>query len=61
MEKLLTITEVAEWLDVTRGQLYRLMDDGLPWIKVGERRRFDRVAVTTWLDRNKMLEREGKK
>lgn len=46
---LLTIRELADWLHVSRGQVYNLMAQGLPYYRLGDRR-FDRQAVINWLE-----------
>jgi excisionase family DNA binding protein len=43
-DQLLTIAELAAWLHISRGQVYRLMEQGLPYNRLGDRR-FDRDAV----------------
>jgi excisionase family DNA binding protein len=52
--RLLTIAELAAWLHVSRGQVYNLMRDGLPYYKVGDRR-FDREAVINWLEESRKV------
>jgi excisionase family DNA binding protein len=51
--RLLTIAELAAWLHVSRGQVYNLMDQGLPYYRLGDRR-FDREAVINWLESRKV-------
>jgi len=51
-EHLLTIRELSIWLHVSRGQVYRLMEQGLPYYRLGDRR-FDRDAVLRWLEDRK--------
>lgn len=46
---LLTIDELADWLHVSRGTIYNLLAQGLPYLRVGDRR-FDRDAVFRWLE-----------
>ena len=47
---LLTPDELAELLKVSRRQLQRLVGEGLPFIRVGERMmRFSAASVATWL------------
>ena len=53
-ERLLTIAELGSWLNVSRGQVYNLMAQGLPYIRVGDRR-FDREAVLRWLESSRKL------
>jgi excisionase family DNA binding protein len=51
-DRLLNVRELAEWLNVSRGQVYNLMRVGLPYYQVGDRR-FDRDAVLRWLEDRK--------
>lgn len=48
-----TVEELAEFLQVSRATLYRLMDLGLPYVQVAVEdrggRRFDREDVLKWL------------
>jgi excisionase family DNA binding protein len=52
-DRLLTIRELADWLNVSRPQVYRLCEQGLPFYRVGDRR-FDREAVLAWLEDRKV-------
>jgi excisionase family DNA binding protein len=51
---LLTIRELADWLHVSRGQVYNLMAQGLPYYRLGDRR-FDREAVINWLESSRKV------
>jgi len=53
-DQLLTIAELAAWLHISRGQGYRLMEQGLPYYRLGDRR-FDRDAVLRWLEERKAV------
>jgi excisionase family DNA binding protein len=47
---LLTPDELAELLKISRRQIQRLMGEGLPFIRVGERMvRFSAASVAAWL------------
>ena len=49
-EKLLTVREVAAWLQVHEKTVYKWeLRDGLPCKKVGNRIRFEGSAVSRWL------------
>jgi excisionase family DNA binding protein len=54
---LLTVTEVAEMLKVSRPQVYRLLDYGLPYIRLHPRSdlRFDRDDVAAWIETRKVV------
>ena len=50
MTSLLTIEEVANYLQVTKKTVYRLREiDGMPAMKVGHQWRFDRNSIDVWL------------
>ena len=53
-DQLLTIAELAAWLHISRGQVYRLMEQGLPYYRLGDRR-FDGDAVLRWLEERKAV------
>ena len=53
-EPLLNIKELGAWLRVSRSQVYRLLDQGLPFYDLGDRR-FDREAVLRWLEHRKVV------
>jgi len=48
-EELLTIEELAEVLKTTRQKVSELVEKGLPFLKVGDRKRFEKEAVFEWL------------
>jgi excisionase family DNA binding protein len=50
---LMTIAELGAWLNISRGQVYRLMEQGLPYYRLGDRR-FEREAVLAWLEDRKV-------
>jgi excisionase family DNA binding protein len=48
--KLLSPSEVAGWLSVSRATVYRLVDAGqIPVVRVGGQLRFDRAELERWL------------
>ena len=48
----MTITELSEYLKISRSTLYKLAQEGkLPAQKVGRHWRFHREAIDTWLRR----------
>jgi excisionase family DNA binding protein len=54
--QLLTISDVAALLGISRGSVYRLMRSGeLVAIRVGERARFDQADVRAYLERNREI------
>lgn len=50
--KYLTIEDVAEMLQVTRGTIYNFKKKGLPFIKIGKTLRFDQEEVIDWVKSN---------
>lgn len=46
--QLLTITELARYLSVSHSSLYRLIDSGLPHLRIGSVLRFDLPVVMAW-------------
>lgn len=47
--RLSSLSEVAEYLHVSQRTVYRLLDRGLPAIRVGYVLRFDLAVVLSWL------------
>lgn len=47
--RLSSLAEVAEYLHVSQRTVYRLLDRGLPCIRVGYVLRFDLATVLEWL------------
>lgn len=52
-EKLLTIEELCEWLQIGRATAWRWRKEGLPSIQYGKTVRFDKAEVLEWLKENK--------
>ena len=52
---LLTIDDLAEWLQIPKNTLYRQHSQGTPpgslGVRVGRFLRYDRTRITDWLDR----------
>jgi excisionase family DNA binding protein len=49
----LTVSELAQILNVSRGFLYRLAASGkVPYLRVGNAIRFDPKSVAAWLQKN---------
>jgi excisionase family DNA binding protein len=58
-EQLLTVEQVAEYLNVDKFTVYRLLaDKKLPGFKVGNQWRFKRSMVERWLMKNSNLKRK---
>ncbi len=57
--RLHSVSEIAEYLSISRTTMYTLMDAGLPWVRVGYFRRLDRALVMRWIaERTKRLDEE---
>ncbi|MGI8663243.1 MAG: helix-turn-helix domain-containing protein [Acidimicrobiales bacterium] len=53
-KRLITIVEVAEWLDVSVRHVRRLVHERrIPFIKWGGLLRFDSVEIEEWIDTNR--------
>jgi excisionase family DNA binding protein len=52
-----TIESLSQWLKCSRGTVYNLMADGMPYLTLtrGGDRRFDRDAVLRWLEDRKAV------
>jgi excisionase family DNA binding protein len=52
-----TIESLSLWLKCSRGTVYNLMADGMPYLTLtrGGDRRFDRDAVLRWLEDRKAV------
>jgi excisionase family DNA binding protein len=48
-ERLLTVDELCEWLQIGRATLWRWRKQGMPYIKHGNSVRFDKADVLEWL------------
>ena len=58
-EKLLTLEQVAEYLNVDKFTVYRLLaDKKLPAFKVGNQWRFKRKMIENWLMKNSNVRRK---
>jgi excisionase family DNA binding protein len=58
-EQLLTLEEVAEYLNVDKFTVYRLLaDKELPAFKVGNQWRFKRKMIENWLKKNSNVGRK---
>ena len=56
-EQLLTLEQVAEYLNVDKFTVYRLIADrDLPAFKVGNQWRFKKKLIENWLERHSTLQ-----
>lgn len=59
---LLTVEQVAEYLQISESSLRRLMYKGdIPYVKVGGSVRFEPGDITQYIDKQKSLSTAGKK
>ena len=49
MDDYLTVRELSAALNVSRATIYRLIDQGLPSVRIGHARRFSWSAVEAWV------------
>ena len=50
MDRLLTIDDLAEWLQVKPRTIYQWVHEGyIPVIKLGSLVRFDQASITAWI------------
>jgi excisionase family DNA binding protein len=57
-EQLLTLQQLAEYLNVDKFTVYRLLaDKQLPGFKVGNQWRFKRKMIENWLKKNSNIRR----
>jgi excisionase family DNA binding protein len=58
-EQLLTLEQVAKYLNVDKFTVYRLLADrGLPGFKVGNQWRFKQKLIENWLKKNSNLRKK---
>jgi excisionase family DNA binding protein len=57
---LLTVADVRAYLNVSRSTLYVLMNEGLPFLRVGHFRRFDLDVVLKWVAEQTAEERHAR-
>lgn len=48
IKKLYTVQNVLDFAQISRGTLYKLMRNGLPYIKIGRSIRFEEASVKDW-------------
>ncbi len=61
-EQLLTVEQVAEYLNVDKFTIYRLLaDKQLPAFKVGNQWRFKRKLLENWLEKHANMRRMDRK
>ena len=57
-EPLLTLEQVANYLNVHKFTVYRLLDQRLPAFKVGNQWRFKQEMIEAWLSKNEKKPRK---
>ena len=55
-EGVVDLDVACEFLSVSMNTLYKLMENGLPWVKVGGRRKIPRVAMKRFVEENMQLQ-----
>jgi excisionase family DNA binding protein len=62
MERLLTVEEVADWLQVKPRTIYQWVHEGyIPVIKLGTLVRFDQSSVMAWVKKRETAGRASKR
>lgn len=62
MNKLLTVDEVAAWLQVKPRTIYQWVHEGyIPVLKLGALVRFDQGSITAWLKKREVPGRAGRR
>jgi len=56
IKKLLTVQDVLDYAQISRGTLYKLIREGLPFIKIGRSIRFNADSINKWF-----ISRENRK
>ena len=60
MEQYISTNELMRMLSISRSTVYRLIDRGMPYIKVGSVNRFPKDQVLAWLGgREEQLDKTG--
>jgi excisionase family DNA binding protein len=60
--RLLTVDEVAQWLQVKPGTIYQWVHEGyIPVVKLGSLVRFSPGSVTQWIQKRESPGRHGRK
>ena len=62
MDRLLTIDDLAEWLQVKPRTIYQWVHEGyIPVIKLGALVRFDRASILAWVKKREAPGRSSKR
>lgn len=55
MAALLTVAQVCSMLGIGRTKFYKLVDEGLPTVKLGKLRRIRQTSLDRWLEKQEQL------
>jgi len=62
MEKLMTLSQLAEYLQLGKSTVYKMVQKGeIPGIKIANQWRFDKKEIDEWIKRQKSLKGDRKK
>ena len=62
MDRLLTVDELAAWLQVKPRTIYQWVHEGyIPVIKLGSLVRFDQASITAWVKKRETQGRASKR
>jgi len=61
MEKLMTLSQLAEYLQLGKSTVYKMVQKGeIPGIKIANQWRFDKKEIEKWVKEQKNLRQERK-
>ena len=62
VERLLTVDQVAQWLQIRPGTVYQWVHEGyIPVIKLGVLVRFDQASIMAWVKKREAPGRKGRR
>ena len=62
IERLLTVDQVADWLQVKPRTIYQWVHEGyIPVIKLGALVRFDQASIMAWVKKREVPGRQGRR
>jgi len=62
IERLLTVGQVADWLQLKPRTIYQWVHEGfIPFIKLGALVRFDQASISVWVKKREASGRKGRR
>lgn len=59
-DKLMTVNDLLDFLQVSRTQVYQMLKQGLPYVSIGHHKRFLAEEVIEWMRNHAALEKTKK-